>query len=329
MRQSAGYIALFLFCLLCCTTACAHSFRVFKNEIERAALRQGISTKTIHRYLSPIPAPKNIRKTKQVKTATRIQHRTTDFKRYMARRVSIRMNRAGKKRFNQHHTLLKKIKRRFGVPGGILVALWGLESDFGLIQGRYPLMTSLAYLAYEKQFRSDFFRKQLIAALRIVDRPKVIQQELRSTFDGGMGQAQFEPVSYLHYAVDFDRDHFANIWTSHADALASMANYLARNGWQPSLHWGWRAKVPAKFNLKRAGKRHRHPVSYWRKKGVTLYDGSPLPSVSGDTGVILPAGAKGPAYFVTKNYFVLLRWNNTIYETLAVGLFSDRLDQEL
>jgi membrane-bound lytic murein transglycosylase B len=195
------------------------------------------------------------------------------------------------------------------------------------IRKSFIISLFIAILAFQKH-RSAFYRKQLIAALTILDAKKIIPQELKSTFDGGMGQPQFEPSVYLQYAVDFDGDGFKDIWTSMPDAFASIANYLMKNGWQPGQPWGFKIKLPSHFPAQLTGRANKHPIKVWQDLGVTLTNGEPLPNLHGNTAVLLPSGANGTAYIVCCNFYALMNWNNTTFESLVVGLLADSLVEQ-
>ena len=185
-----------------------------------------------------------------------------------------------------------------------MLAIWGMESNFGGNRGSMPVVESLATLAYEGR-RRDFAEEQLIAALRILQAGDVAPGAMVGSWAGAMGHTQFIPTSYLTYAVDFTGDGRRDVWSDDpTDALASAANYLARSGWQRGRPWGIEVRLPDGFNYGSADQSNRRPVADWRARGVTLLDGSPLPD-HGPAAIIAPAGARGPAFAVYQNFFVI------------------------
>jgi membrane-bound lytic murein transglycosylase B len=172
---------------------------------------------------------------------------------------------------------LAAIEKRYGVDGQVVLAIWGMETNYGSNRGSIPVIESLATLAYEGR-RRDFAEEQLIAALRILQAGDVQPDTMRGSWAGAMGHTQFIPTSYLSYAVDFTGDGRRDVWGADpTDALASAANYLARSGWQRGRPWGMEVRVPADFNYATADQSNRRAVSEWNARGVRRLDGSPLP----------------------------------------------------
>jgi membrane-bound lytic murein transglycosylase B len=216
------------------------------------------------------------------------------------------------------------IERAYGVDGDVVLAIWGMESNFGGFRGDMPVIESLATLAYEGR-RRDFAEEQLVAALRIVQAGDVSPQAMRGSWAGAMGHTQFMPTSYLASAVDFTGDGRRDIWGDDpTDALASAANYLAQRGWQRGRPWGMEVRVPEGFNYGSADQSNRRAVSDWRARGVTALDGSPLPD-HGRAAIIAPAGARGPAFAVYQNFFVIKQYNNATSYAMGVGHLGDRI----
>jgi membrane-bound lytic murein transglycosylase B len=236
---------------------------------------------------------------------------------------------------DRHRTLLRQIEKRYGIPMSLLVAVWGLESDFGKFSGARPTFSALATLAHDPR-RATFFRAQIFDALTIVDRGDIELTHLKGSWAGAMGQPQFMPSSYLRYAVDFDEDGRRDIWDSHADIFASIANYLLENGWQTGERWGREVKVPAAASknvdaavpLQSSGceairnmTQHR-PVADWRKLGVTWPDGRPLPAASMQAALVR-AGSR--SFLVYRNYEALLRYNCAHTYALSIATLADRV----
>lgn len=233
--------------------------------------------------------------------------------------------RNGKRLLQQHADLLAQLEQRYGVDRQILVSVWGMESNFGQFQGSKSVIRSLATLAYEGR-RPQFAQDQLIAALQILQNGDIQPDAMRGSWAGAMGQTQFIPTTYNTHAVDFDGDGRRDIWNSTPDALASTAHYLQSSGWKRGQPWGFEVQVPAGFDYWQADGSQRKPVSEWLQMGVTLPAGTQLPAGSNElsAALLLPAGARGPAFLVLDNFRAILKYNNSSSYALAVSLLGDR-----
>jgi lytic murein transglycosylase len=214
---------------------------------------------------------------------------------------------------------LRRIETKYGVPATILISIWGIESSFGDSADRWDVIRSIATLAQAK-IQQPYFRDELISALKILQSHAIARPQLLGSYAGAMGQTQFMPSSYLKYAVDFDGDGRADIWTSVPDVLASIANYLQKSGWQPDLPWGFEVLAPLKFDYSVS----RGTFRDWRARGFERLDGGRWPE-SGDAILFFPSGAPGPAFLVTQNFVVLKTYNNSDAYALAVAHLADRL----
>lgn len=214
---------------------------------------------------------------------------------------------------------LAAIEARFGVPRWIVLAFWGVESDFGASAGTVPTVRALATLA-QAGFRGTLFRDELLAALTILERGDIAPSGMKGSWAGAMGQVQFLPSSFLAHAVDFDGDGHRDIWGSQADALASIANYLKSLGWNPALSWGYAVTLPPGFDLTA----YRADLSDFARRGVRRTDNAPLPS-SGNASLFLPGGLGGPVFLITDNFEVVRAYNTSDSYALAVGHLADRL----
>jgi lytic murein transglycosylase len=212
---------------------------------------------------------------------------------------------------------------RYGVPQATVVAIWGMESDYGANYGDIPTIDALATLGYEGR-REAWARGQLMAALRILQSGDIDRAHMVGSWAGAMGQTQFIPSAFLQFAVDADGDGKRDIWGSMADVTASTANFLARSGWQPGQAWGSEVKLPDGFDAGRADDSLRQASAQWAGEGVQTLDGSPLPELP-DGAILLPAGARGPAFLVGANFRTLLRYNNSTSYALAVSLLAQRI----
>ncbi|MGJ7506713.1 lytic murein transglycosylase [Variovorax sp. GT1P44] len=213
--------------------------------------------------------------------------------------------------------------RRYGVPPSVVVAIWGMESNYGGNYGSTPTIDALATLGFEGR-REDWARRELLAALRIIDKGDIDREHMVGSWAGAMGQTQFLPSNFLAYAVDADGDGRRDIWGSMADVTASTANFLSRSGWQADKPWGVEVRLPAGFDYGRADTSVRQPSAQWAADGVRTMDGRPLPEFADGT-ILLPAGYRGPAFLVGPNFRAILRYNNSTSYALAVGLLSQRL----
>jgi lytic murein transglycosylase len=209
------------------------------------------------------------------------------------------------------------------VPAEVLVAIWGMESDYGANTGDLPVIDALATLGFDGR-RADWARGQLIAALRILQQGDIDRARMVGSWAGAMGQTQFLPTSFLAHAVDADGDGRRDIWGSMADVLASTANFLARSGWQAGEPWGTEVRLPAGFDAGRADASVRQPSSQWAAEGVQAMGAAPLPALA-DAVVLMPAGVRGPAFLVGANFRALLRYNNATSYALAVALLAQGL----
>lgn len=212
---------------------------------------------------------------------------------------------------------------RYGVPPAIVVAIWGLESNYGDNVGNTPTIDALATLGFEGR-REGWARGQLLAALKILQSGDIARAQMIGSWAGAMGQTQFLPSNFLAYAVDADGDGRRDIWGSVADVMASTANFLARSGWRAGEPWGAEVQLPTGFDAGRADAALRQPAAQWAAEGVRGVAGAPLPEFA-DAAILLPAGARGPAFLVGPNFRVILRYNNSTSYALAVSLLAQRL----
>ncbi len=217
---------------------------------------------------------------------------------------------------------LHAAESRYGVDPATVVAVWGVESDFGKSFGKRPVVQSLATLACEAPRRNDYWRKEFIAALKILDSGDIRPDEFVGSWAGAFGHTQFMPSTFLGTAVDLDGDGRRNIASSAADALGSTANYLRKSGWRPGDHWGFEVRLPESYSGP-SGRTHKQPMSFWQSRGITRLDGSGLGD--GSAGLIMPAGRAGPAFLVTRNFDAIYAYNAAESYALAICVLSDRL----
>ncbi len=227
----------------------------------------------------------------------------------------------GRQKFGQYNGLLSEVEARYGVPAAITCAIWGVESRFGERRGDISVISATATLAYDGR-RGDFFEAQLLAALRILERGDTNAAQLTGSWAGAMGHTQFIPTTYQAHAVDFRGDGRRDIWSEDpTDGLASAAAYLADSGWRRGLPWGLEVRAPDGLPV---GRGTRRSVSAWAASGVTSARGGALPAL-GDAALLRPSGINGPAFLVSRNFDVILRYNNSENYALGVGYLASRL----
>ena len=249
---------------------------------------------------------------------------TLTFRQYMDRVVPASRVKKGRQRLRENRTLLEKISRKYGVQPRFIVAFWGIETDFGHHTGGFSVIPALVTLAYDGR-RGAYFRGELLHALDILDKNHIELKNMVGSWAGAMGQTQFMPSSFVAYAVDYDGDGRKDIWNSRADALASGANYLARQGWKGDQTWGRPVTLPDNFDTGLADLGVRKPLSAWRRMGVRAAAGGDLAGRELTASVVLPEGRDGPAYLIYNNYLTILKWNRSTFFALAVGFLADQL----
>lgn len=234
----------------------------------------------------------------------------------------------GKQKLAQYRDVLNRASQTYGVPPETIVAVWGVESNFGDISGKYPLLQALGTLSCEGR-RQNYFRTEFFATMRILQRGDLTEDQLKGSWAGAFGHTQFMPSTYERLAVDFDGDGRRDLVSSTADALASTANFLNKAGWQAGMPWGFEVKVPQGMSIDGEGRRSKKALSSWNARGVTRIDGSPLVqgalSSSTSAGLMAPAGVNGPVFLVFKNFDAIYSYNAAESYGLAIAHLSDRL----
>ncbi len=227
---------------------------------------------------------------------------------------------------SQYASTLKRIEKTYGVPGSIVLAIWGRETGFGAAKIPNSAIQVLATKAFMST-RKEMFRTELIAALHIIDGGDVTPADFKGSWAGALGQPQFMPTSYLKYAVDFDGDGHRNIWTSVPDTLASIANYLVKKGWQRDRDWGFEVTIPASVSCAQEGPDLAKPLSQWASLGIDRITGKGFPSseLKADGMMLVPAGRDGPEFIVTPNFYVIKEYNNSDLYALYIGNLADRI----
>lgn len=247
---------------------------------------------------------------------------------YLSGLVDDQRVQAGQQKLAQHRDVLNRVAAAYGVPAETVVAVWGVESNFGAISGSYPLLQALGTLSCEGR-RQSYFRGEFFTTMRLLQRGDVTESQLKGSWAGAFGHTQFMPSTYDELAVDFDGDGRRDLVSSIPDALASTANFLKRRGWQTGHPWGFEVNVPAGMSLSGEGRRNKKSLSSWVNRGLTRADGSALIqgnlSGSSQAGLMAPAGANGPVFLVFRNFDAIYSYNAAESYALAIAHLSDRL----
>jgi membrane-bound lytic murein transglycosylase B len=299
---------------------CAEDFPSWLEGLRQEARAKGIREATLHEALDnlePIP--------RVIELDRRQPEFTQTFWRYLDSRVTEARIERGRTLLETHKDLLDRIEMRYGVQPRFLIAFWGLETNFGDYLGSFPVIGSLATLAYDPR-RSDFFRAELLAALSIIDEGSISAPNMLGSWAGAMGQTQFMPSTFVRFAVDADGDGRRDIWFSLPDVFASAANFLSESGWQRDKTWGREVRLPPDFDLELTGLEVEKSLTAWQIIGVRKSNGEDLPGVNAKGSVILPAGHNGPAFLVYNNFHTILQWNRSDLYAIAVGYLADRID---
>ena len=229
----------------------------------------------------------------------------------------------GQEKLAQYRNEAQAAAARYGVPASVVVAIWGIESNYGSNHGDIPTIDALATLGFEGR-RGDWAKGQLLAALRILQNGDIDRAHMIGSWAGAMGQTQFLPSVFLSHAVDADGDGRRDIWGSMADVMSSTASFLADSGWQAGQPWGVEVRLPPGFDPARADAEVRQPTARWAAEGVRSISGDALPPFA-DGAVLQPAGARGPAFLIGPNFRAILRYNNSTSYALAVSLLAQKL----
>jgi membrane-bound lytic murein transglycosylase B len=295
----------------------APSFDAWVAELRAEAHAAGISEPTLDAALEGIAPIARV-----IELDRRQPEGRLTFHDYNQRVLSESRIARGRELLREHRQLLDRVAADYGVQPRFIVALWGIESTYGTFTGEYPVIAALATLAYDGR-RAAFFRKELLQALRILDQGDVTPVQMMGSWAGAMGQSQFMPSSYLAHAVDYDGDGRRDIWGTPADVFASIANYLAKAGWNDRYTWGRQVRLPEQLGALAAGLEVVKPLPEWHALGVRRSDGLDLPAVALDAALLQMDDGEGPAYLVYQNFRVLMAWNRSTYFALTVGELAD------
>jgi membrane-bound lytic murein transglycosylase B len=294
-------------------------FYAFLSGIRRDAAAQGIRASTIDLALRNAEFLPHV-----IELDRKQPERQLTFSEYLDKVVTEQRMEGARHQLAENRLLLDGIWRRFDVEPRFIVALWGIESDFGKVMGNYAVVSALSTLAYDGR-RSSYFRGELVSALRIIDQGHIRADNMMGSWAGAMGQCQFMPSTFLGYAVDYDSDGRRDIWNDRADVLASIANYIRRLGWRGGEGWGREVMLPAEFDARLTGLEVRRSAGEWSRLGVRSVDAGPLSGREGEASLVMPDGAGGPAFLVYDNFRTIMRWNKSTYFAAAVGYLADRM----
>ncbi len=292
-------------------------FAEWLAELRAEAREQGISEATLDAALADVKPIIRV-----VELDRKQPEVTQTFAQYMEMRVTPALAEEGRAALDRHRELLEVVARKYGVQPRFIVALWGVETRYGKYGGSFPVVTSLVTLAYDGR-RGDYFRRELLNALRILDEGHIAPERMTGSWAGAMGQNQFMPSSFIRFAVDHDGDGRRDIWNTPADVFASAANYLARSGWRSDQTWGRPVRLPEGFDANLAGHGVIKRLSAWQRLGVRRENGDDLPIRDLKASVLLPGGEDGPAFVVYDNYRTILKWNRSDYFGMSVGRLAD------
>jgi membrane-bound lytic murein transglycosylase B len=295
-------------------------FKAWVAELRTEALAKGISQATLDSALSSVQFLPRVIELDQTQPEFKLT-----VEEYLNRVVPDSRVLKGREALEENRVLLTQVYRRYGVEPSILVALWGIETDFGRSVGGYPVIDAVATLAYQGR-RTAYFRQELFYALRIADRGHIPPDKMVGSWAGAMGQLQFMPSSFLSFAVDDDGDGRIDIWNSLQDVFASAANYLSQGGWVKDETWGWEVHLPKDFDSSSATLDVKKSLAEWKAVGVQYAGKVPYRGESSLLwSVVEPEGEKGCSFLVNNNYRALLKWNRSDHFAIAAGTLSDRI----
>ncbi|MCD6045158.1 MAG: mltB [Gammaproteobacteria bacterium] len=286
---------------------------------EQEAVSAGVSSAVANTALNGLTPDERVLGYDKTQPESRLS-----YKQYRQSRGDDARVRMGVNEYRRNAPLLNRVARTYGVSPCVMVSLWGMETSYGHYVGSFPVIRSLATLAFYSD-RSDYFHEQLIDALQVLNGGHIDNAHYVGEWAGASGQPQFMPASFQKYAVDYDGDGRKNIWTSLPDVFASIANYLVQYGWQANAPWGYEVNVPAQLGLK-MGENNWYPVSTWQSAGVTLTNGQSIPDSLDEAVLIMPDG--GPGLLAFHNFFVLKEYNNSTYYAGTVSHMANAICQE-
>lgn len=314
------------------------SFESWLTAVKADAKANGISQESVDKAFEGLTVDPNI-----ISISSRQPELTESFGDYLDKRLSPARITRGREMMSAHASELASVSEIYGVQSQFIVAVWGLETNYGSQNGSTDVVRALVTLAYTSpsSSRRQYFRKELLTALRILDEGHIERPAFRGSWAGAMGQGQFMPSSFLNFAQDFNQDGRRDIWTTPTDVFASIANYLKKHGWRSGVTWGRSVRVPDNYSSIEPSLQNESikkclaenqlskslPLAEWKLLGFTEQDGNSLPDQELEAALVLPSGINGPAFLVYENYLSILRYNCSTLYALTVGLLSDKISQ--
>ncbi len=306
--------------LISSSSSYAATFDVWVRGFKQEAKSKGISDDTLRKAFNGVQPIQRV-----IELDRKQPEKKIGFDQYQRNVLTPARVAEGRRLLQENWTVLRKIEEQYGVQAQYIVALWGMETSYGKNTGGFDIISSLATLAWEGR-RGDYFKGELIKALKILQEGHVSRDEFKGSWAGAMGQVQFMPSSWQRFAVDYNGDGLKDIWTTRQDAFASAANYLSGSNWVYGQRWGRQVKLPPNFNEALIGKKITKSLSEWSRLGVRDVNGGELPNdASINAFVIVPQGANGKAYLGYTNLANIMKWNNSSYFALSVGQLADQI----
>ncbi|MBM7036557.1 lytic murein transglycosylase [Vibrio ulleungensis] len=298
-------------------------FNQYVSELKKEAIAKGYSQEFVDQAFSDVTF-----RPRAVQADKNQPEKKLTLEEYLPRAVPNWKVKQANELFQEHYVELNRIGKQYDVQPRFIVALWGVESNFGRLQGSYNVIDALTTMSYEGR-REAFFKQQLFAALDIVDQGHISFDKMKGSWAGAMGQPQFMPTSFLTYAVDGNNDGKIDIWSTPEDVFASAANYLSNEGWDGKYTWGRQVKAPAGLDPELLGRQKdkAKTLTQWSELGVTNLRGGALPKLNTDIDawLIAPDSLDGRTYLVYQNYQTLMHWNRSYYFGLAVSHLADKI----
>ncbi len=300
------------------------NFSSWVQTLRHEALSQGITKHTLDAAFKKVSAP-----LPRVISLDRNQPELKlSLTEYLDQRLTPQRIESGKTMLRQHAELLERLERKYGVPPRFIVALWGIETNYGSYTGGFSVIQALATLAYDGR-RSAYFRTELLQALHIIEAGHISAAAMQGSWAGAMGQCQFMPSSFRNYAVDGDGDGVIDIWNSIPDVLASAANYLHQVGWQYGYTWGRQVQLSDQITSDQLGLDKRLPLQRWNQLGVSTKCGGALPAVDIQASLLQPDGPGSNAWLVYPNFRTIMKWNRSVLFGICIGTLADRIQERV
>ncbi len=294
-------------------------FQAWLSNFRTTAFRAGLSAETINRQFAALEFLPQVIAFDRNQSEFKLSYAD-----YHKRMVTSGRVETAQGHLNKMRGFLAETEKNYGVPGHVLLAFWGMESNFGKNTGKMDVLSSLATLAYDGR-RGAFFEKELLAALRMTEQYPYLNMPLQGSWAGAMGNMQFLPSSYLQFAIDGNSNGRKDLWNEKEDIFASAANYLSKSGWKPHQIWGREVKLERPIDDSIFGLEHQETIAQWAAMGVKTATNQPLPQASHKASLLMPDGEGGRAFLVYDNFRVIMKWNRSINYALAIGELSDKI----